>query len=79
MLADACDREWVTPLPSPITRDFCGEPKMIVDLNLHVVKFNFDTIGEVSSFAANYGASYCQAQVDHLNDAVENTLWHDKA
>ena len=51
--------------------------KMIVNLNLHVVELNLNTL-EKCVIVCGTRRDVIQC-VDHFDDAIKNTLWHNKA
>ena len=51
--------------------------QIVVDLDLHIIELDFDTV-EQRIIIGSTGRNFVQ-RIDHLNDAVQNTLRNDKA
>ena len=51
--------------------------QILIDLNFHVVEFNFNTIKQSIIICSSW-RDLIQC-IDHLDDTIQDTFWHNKA
>ena len=71
-LAEACESECVTPLPSPIIYNPLISFKIIINLNFHIIELDFHTIKKCIIIGST--RCYLIKCIYHLYDTIKNTF-----